>query len=187
MRIYDYLKEKLVIKKGSLVKIKQVILKKEQRTGKIPKDTKNQDYLMFVKGFLQYDAEIGDKVKVTTMIGREIVGTLIENEPEYNHSYGKYISEFKHINTNIENTKKIDMHVHTRCSDGDLTVREVFELAKESKLSAISITDHDTIKAYETAYDIFSIIMHVTVFVNLILLFAWIGLVIAIILLFMGF
>ncbi|MBL1121391.1 MAG: hypothetical protein D8M26_00710 [Ignavibacteriae bacterium] len=42
-----------------------------------------------------------------------------------------------------------------------------------------------TIK-YETAYDIFSVIMHITVFVNLIILFHWIGLGIATILIFIG-
>ena len=39
---------------------------------------------------------------------------------------------------------------------------------------------------YETAYDIFSAIMHITVFINLILLFQWIGLIIAIVLMFIG-
>lgn len=42
-----------------------------------------------------------------------------------------------------------------------------------------------TIK-YETAYDIFSAIMHITVFINLIILFQWIGLGIATILIFIG-
>ncbi|NWF88490.1 MAG: hypothetical protein HXY50_03415 [Ignavibacteriaceae bacterium] len=39
---------------------------------------------------------------------------------------------------------------------------------------------------YETAYDIFSFIMHITVFTNLIILFQWIGLGIAAILNFIG-
>ena len=39
---------------------------------------------------------------------------------------------------------------------------------------------------YETAYDIFSVIMHITIFINLFLLFQWIGLGIAIILIFIG-
>ncbi len=42
-----------------------------------------------------------------------------------------------------------------------------------------------TIK-YETAYDIFSAIMQITVFINLIILFQWIGLGIATILIFIG-
>ena len=39
---------------------------------------------------------------------------------------------------------------------------------------------------YETAYDIFSVIMHITVFINLFLLYQWIGLGIAVLLVFIG-
>ncbi len=41
--------------------------------------------------------------------------------------------------------KKIDLHVHTRCSDGNLTVKEILALAQKNNLSTISITDHETI------------------------------------------
>jgi len=39
---------------------------------------------------------------------------------------------------------------------------------------------------YESGYDFFSVVMHITVFINLIILFQWIGLAIAIILIFVG-
>ena len=39
---------------------------------------------------------------------------------------------------------------------------------------------------YETAYDIFSLVMYITVFVNLYLLFQWIGLLVAVALIFVG-
>ncbi|MBP9840854.1 MAG: PHP domain-containing protein [Simkaniaceae bacterium] len=45
-------------------------------------------------------------------------------------------------------TFKADLHIHTTCSDGTLTPTEVLHLAKEIGLSALSITDHDTIDAY---------------------------------------
>ncbi len=41
--------------------------------------------------------------------------------------------------------KLIDLHVHTTASDGLLTPEEVVEIAAREGLSAISITDHDTI------------------------------------------
>lgn len=44
--------------------------------------------------------------------------------------------------------KKIDLHIHTTCSDGDLSPKEVIEKAKENGVSVIAITDHDTIEAY---------------------------------------
>lgn len=40
---------------------------------------------------------------------------------------------------------KIDLHVHTRYSDGNLTLEEVLELATINNLEEIAITDHDTI------------------------------------------
>lgn len=48
------------------------------------------------------------------------------------------------------NEKKFraDMHMHSTCSDGSLTPLELLHLAHEKELSAISITDHDTIEAY---------------------------------------
>ena len=45
--------------------------------------------------------------------------------------------------------KIIDLHIHTTCSDGELTPREVIDMAVKNKASIISITDHDTIGAYE--------------------------------------
>ncbi len=46
---------------------------------------------------------------------------------------------------------KADLHIHTTCSDGKLAPTEVIELAKEKKLKAVSITDHDTYKGYHQA------------------------------------
>ncbi|MDJ0651477.1 MAG: PHP domain-containing protein [Simkaniaceae bacterium] len=43
---------------------------------------------------------------------------------------------------------KADLHCHSTCSDGTLTPVELLEHAKEKALSAISITDHDTLDAY---------------------------------------
>ncbi len=43
----------------------------------------------------------------------------------------------------------IDIHIHTNHSDGTYSVKELLEKAEELKLKYISITDHDTISAYE--------------------------------------
>lgn len=39
----------------------------------------------------------------------------------------------------------IDLHAHTTCSDGTYTPAELVELAKKIGLSALALTDHDTI------------------------------------------
>lgn len=44
--------------------------------------------------------------------------------------------------------EKIDLHIHTNCSDGVLTPFEVIDTALKNGLSTISIADHDTVEAY---------------------------------------
>jgi len=44
---------------------------------------------------------------------------------------------------------RADLHVHSYFSDGTNSPKELLLLAKENNLSAISITDHDTIDAYD--------------------------------------
>lgn len=46
---------------------------------------------------------------------------------------------------------KVDLHMHSICSDGERSPAELVELAAENQLSVISITDHDTVAAYEKA------------------------------------
>ena len=47
--------------------------------------------------------------------------------------------------------KRIDLHVHTTASDSTASPAEAVRLAKEAGLSAIAITDHDTISGYAEA------------------------------------
>jgi predicted metal-dependent phosphoesterase TrpH len=44
----------------------------------------------------------------------------------------------------------IDLHTHTSCSDGDFSPTDLIILAANYGLTSLSITDHDTIKAYES-------------------------------------
>lgn len=48
---------------------------------------------------------------------------------------------------------RADLHCHTTCSDGSMTPRELVLYAKKRGLSALSITDHDTVVAYDTAFE----------------------------------
>jgi predicted metal-dependent phosphoesterase TrpH len=54
------------------------------------------------------------------------------------------------MNSDI-NKSYIDMHIHTSCSDGVFTPTEAVEYALKMKLSAISITDHDSIDGIDEA------------------------------------
>ncbi|MCL2228653.1 MAG: PHP domain-containing protein [Firmicutes bacterium] len=49
----------------------------------------------------------------------------------------------------------VDLHTHTNHSDGRLSVRELLELANDSGISVLSITDHNSVDAYKEVGDIF--------------------------------
>lgn len=49
---------------------------------------------------------------------------------------------------------KADLHTHTHFSDGVLSVEDLLLQAKAQELQAISITDHDTLNAYTSAFDL---------------------------------
>lgn len=44
--------------------------------------------------------------------------------------------------------KIMDLHIHTNCSDGSLSPKEVIDLAIKNGATVISITDHDSVAAY---------------------------------------
>ena len=46
---------------------------------------------------------------------------------------------------------RADLHCHTTCSDGTVSPRDIIQLASDIGLQGLSITDHDTIAAYEEA------------------------------------
>jgi predicted metal-dependent phosphoesterase TrpH len=46
---------------------------------------------------------------------------------------------------------RIDLHTHSRYSDGSLSPRQLVQLAKKKRLRAIALTDHDTVAGVEEA------------------------------------
>ena len=50
-----------------------------------------------------------------------------------------------------ENNGYADLHLHTRLSDGNLSVEELLTLCKRRGLRCISITDHDNLDSYKLA------------------------------------
>lgn len=49
--------------------------------------------------------------------------------------------------------RAVDLHTHTICSDGSKTPKELIDYAIEKGLSAIAITDHDTVAGLDEAID----------------------------------
>ncbi len=85
-------------KKGDLVQIHKVILDPGQRPETLPECTRSVPYECWVKGFLvNREATIGDEVRIETLIGREISGTLVSVNPTYDHNFGLPQKELLYI------------------------------------------------------------------------------------------
>ncbi|MCE9533458.1 MAG: PHP domain-containing protein, partial [Planctomycetes bacterium] len=54
----------------------------------------------------------------------------------------------------VQDRGKADLHVHSTHSDGMFSPAEIIDRAKQAKLSAIAITDHDTIQGFLAARDL---------------------------------
>lgn len=89
-------------KRGDWVRIHSIVLKAEERTAKLPEDTRQCDLQQWTKGVLQDEnAEIGDEVTVETAVGRLVKGKLLEVGPYYTHSYGKFVPEIIEIDKQL--------------------------------------------------------------------------------------
>jgi 2-amino-4-ketopentanoate thiolase alpha subunit len=86
-----------MIKKNSWVQITKEILQPNERAENLPKPTKKVPLKMWVKGYLQADASIGDDVTIKTITGRIETGYLVIENPSYMHTYGKFVPEILEI------------------------------------------------------------------------------------------
>ncbi len=76
--------------RGDFIQVHKVILEPNQRMEGLPSSTKSVPYDCWIKGFLMDEsANMGDKVKIKTFVGREISGALCEVSPKYDHDFGE--------------------------------------------------------------------------------------------------
>ena len=97
-----------MIKQGSWVQIKKIVLCPEERAENIPEDTKLVPLVMWTKGYLLDDAKIGDTVKIKTVVGRIEEGILTEANPTFRHDYGDFVMEILKIREIVKGEAKID-------------------------------------------------------------------------------
>lgn len=98
-----------MIEKGTWVEIHDRILRPEERTGNLPEETKRVPLEMRLKGFLQEDAELGDRAVVKTVTGRLVKGTIMAVNPTYDHGYGEiFIPELLSIGRDLKALLEVD-------------------------------------------------------------------------------
>lgn len=79
---------------GDWVEVENTVLNPEERLDNLPASTKKAPLKMWVRGFLQaVSADVGDQVKVKTLTGRIVDGTLGEINPGHRYDYGETVPE----------------------------------------------------------------------------------------------
>ena len=90
-----------MIKNGTWVSIRATILEAGSRAEGIPEDTAAVPLVMWVKGYLLEDCEIGGEAEVRTATGRVERGILEEAEPHTNVDYGAFVPEMLKIGADV--------------------------------------------------------------------------------------
>jgi hypothetical protein len=81
-------------RKGDWVQIHRTVLNPEERSGRLPEETKQVPLEMWINGFLADDrAAVGEEVEIETAIYRRERGTLSAVNPGYSHSFGTTVPE----------------------------------------------------------------------------------------------
>lgn len=93
-----------MIPKDSWVQIKKVVLEPEQRASHLPEATQKVPLLLWVKGHLLANGEIGSIVEIRTLTGRKESGVLVCQNPSYMHTYGVFVPEILHIDEIVKKT-----------------------------------------------------------------------------------
>ena len=96
------------VKKGALVEIEQTILTPKQRAPQVPDDTTKVPLVMRARGTLTGDAVIGEEVGIETVTGRVLTGTLVSENPAYDHGFGPPIPELVPIGREVRDILKKD-------------------------------------------------------------------------------
>jgi 2-amino-4-ketopentanoate thiolase alpha subunit len=83
------------------VEVEAVLLETADRSKNLPTDTAAQPLRMWIKGFAQAEANVGEEVTVRTVTGRTVTGVLSAINPGYFHTFGKPIPELVHVGRDL--------------------------------------------------------------------------------------
>ena len=86
-----------MIKKGTWIEVEETVLMPKDRSTNIPDETKKTPLKSWIRGKCISDCKLFDEVQVETNIGRIAKGKVVDIEPGYYHTYGKYVEEISNI------------------------------------------------------------------------------------------
>ncbi|MEE4216798.1 MAG: 2-amino-4-oxopentanoate thiolase subunit OrtA [Xanthomonadales bacterium] len=98
-------------KQGDWVRIHTTVLSAADRSGRLPEDTRKAPVELWVKGRLQADSSVGERVEVETATGRRVAGELIDTAPVWGHGFGDFVPELEEIGRQLKQAMQaLDAH-----------------------------------------------------------------------------
>jgi hypothetical protein len=88
-------------RKGDWVEVEVRLLDPAERSTNLPPETAEKPLMMWVKGFAEGEAALGDELAVETITGREVTGVLSAVNPGYFITYGDPIPELTHVGRDL--------------------------------------------------------------------------------------
>jgi len=82
-----------IVAKGTWVEVERVVSRPGDRIPSPGRDLLRSPQVVRVSGFLLEDAELGQNVRIRTIIGNEHSGKLRIENPGYGHSFGNTFPE----------------------------------------------------------------------------------------------
>jgi hypothetical protein len=86
---------------GDWVEVEHVLLEPEERAAGLPPETAGKPLTMWVKGFAQGAAAMGEHVTLETMSGRLVSGRLFAVDPGYFHTFGRPIPQLVRVGRDL--------------------------------------------------------------------------------------
>ena len=88
-------------RKGDWVEVECKLLDPADRSTNLPPETAEKPLMMWVKGFVEGEAALGEETTIETMTGRKVTGKLSAINPGYTITYGDPIPELVHIGRDL--------------------------------------------------------------------------------------
>jgi 2-amino-4-ketopentanoate thiolase alpha subunit len=88
-------------REGDWVEVECKLLDPADRSTNLPPETADKPLMMWVKGFAQGEAAIGESLTIETMTGRRVSGALSAVNPGYFITYGDPIPELTAVGRDL--------------------------------------------------------------------------------------
>jgi len=88
-------------REGDWVEVEVKLLDPADRSRNLPPETAEKPLMMWVKGFAEGEAALGEELIIETITGRKVTGALSAVNPGYYITYGDPIPELTHVGRDL--------------------------------------------------------------------------------------